>query len=156
MVLVEIATSLTGIKTALDILKGLKKSDTSRPILGEIADLQSALIEVQQGIMAANETHTADIERIRDLEKEVADLKAWGAERENYELINVGFGSVVYSLKQSIQPRGTPHWLCANCYTQGKKSFLSRVAQLPIHGAVNWACSNCPTKVSVSIGVAPQ
>src|ERR1700723_2421079 len=99
MVIAEIAEGLAGIKTALDILKGLKRTGTASPILSEIADLQSALIDVQNGIMAANQTHTADIDRIRELGEEVARLKAWDGEKDRYELRNIWHGAIVYSLK---------------------------------------------------------
>src|SRR5580704_16072262 len=116
MVLAEIVTGLGGIKTALDILKGLKKSGASGSILTEIADLQTALIEVQQGIMAANQTHTTDIERIRQLEEEVMRLNKWDGEKDRYELKAISGVSFVYALKPSDAGSEPAHWLCPNCY----------------------------------------
>jgi len=145
MVIAEIAEGLTGIKTALDILKGLKKSGASGAILAEIADLQTALIEVQQGIMAANQTHTADIEAIRDLEAEVACLKAWDGEKARYELKSISGVAFVYSLKASESNGEPPHWLCANCYGNRKKSLL-QVQGMAERDKV-WKCPECDSKV---------
>jgi hypothetical protein len=154
MVLAEIATSLGSIKTALDILKRLKKAPASGSISTEIADLQSVLIEMQQGIMAANETHTADIGRIRDLEEEVANLKAWDGEKERYELQNVWAGSFVYALKPVAKPSETPHWLCAHCYQNRKK----RILQIAYMGMTDntWLCPDCSTKIMVLRDTLPQ
>lgn len=154
MVLAEIATSLGSIKTALDILKGLKKSKASSSILAEIADLQAALIEVQQGIMAANQAHTADVERIRELEEEVARLKAWDSEKTRYELKSPWTGAMVYALKPAKGDSEPPHWLCATCYHQSKKRFL----HIAHHGMTenHWMCPECKTVLMVGNGVAPQ
>ena len=154
MVIAEIVTGLSGIKTALDILKGIKKTQASGSILAEIADLQSALIDVQQGIMAANQTHTADIDRIRELEQKVADLKAWDGEKARYELKNVWQGTMVYALKPDNRGGEPPHWLCANCYQKGKKCIL-QAAQYSVSTA-RWMCPDCKNTVIVNSSVVPQ
>jgi hypothetical protein len=153
MVLAEIVSGLSGIKTALDILKGLKKSGASSGILAEIADLQSALIEVQQGIMAANQTHAADVERIRDLEEEVARLKAWDGEKGRYELKAVYAGATVYARKPDNTEAEPPHWLCANCYQDRKKSFLQVTRR--VGGEHLWECPNCNEKLVLDDSISP-
>jgi hypothetical protein len=156
MVLTEIVTGLSGVKTALDILKGLKKSNASASILTEIADLQSALIEVQQGLMAANQTHTADIDRIRELEEEVIQLKAWDGEKDRYELKNVGHGAMVYALKPDKSTGEPPHWLCANCYNQRKKSWLNPGSANIVSHQRDWDCPVCRSRFSLPGQTAPQ
>ncbi|HEX4106394.1 MAG TPA: hypothetical protein VHX92_09205 [Rhizomicrobium sp.] len=148
MVIAEIAEGLTGIKTALDILKGLKKSQATGGILTEIADLQTALIEVQQGIMAANQTHTADIDRIRELEKEVATLKAWGTEKERYELKQIDAGYVAYMLKPSERGGDPPHWLCATCYSNGQKAFVQAQGRTKDGIHLMLECGTCGAKAA--------
>lgn len=154
MVIAEIAEGLAGIKTALDILKGLKKSQASGCILAEIADLQTALIEVQQGIMSANQIHVGDIQRIRDLEEELAHLKAWDGEKERYEMRVPWTGATVYALKPSERAGEPPHWLCATCYQQRRKRILH--AKGAGMTATRWECPDCETEILVSNGVAPQ
>src|SRR4051794_8174501 len=72
----------------------------------------------------AREAHSVQAERIRTLEAEVASLKAWDAAKEPYELKPLGSGAIAYMLKPEARGTEPPHWLCPNCYTQGKKSFF--------------------------------
>jgi hypothetical protein len=102
MVIVEITEGLTGIKAALDILKGLKGSGKSGAITSEIVELQSALIDAQRGLMAANHTHSTDIDRIRDLEEVLRNLKARGDEMSHYHLKDLGWGAFAYMLKLGV------------------------------------------------------
>ena len=154
MVIAEIATGLTGLKTALDILKGLKKANTSGPILSEIADLQSALIEVQQDILAANETHATDIDRIRGLEAEVAELKAWNDEKERYDLVSLPPGAFAYALKPTMAEGEPIHWLCANCYEDRKKSLLQR--RQWVSSCYEWGCHSCSGSIRVAEDIEPS
>lgn len=156
MVVAEIVSGLAGIKTALDILKGLKKSDASSNILSEIADLQTALIEVQQGIIAANQTHTEDIDRIRGLEAQVASFEAWEREKARYELKPVPPASFVYALKPDMAAGEPLHWLCATCYQRGEKSFLQRGSYGGFENFYFWDCHTCGKPTRVEAGLSPN
>ena len=143
MVIAEITEGLAGLKTALEILKVMKKSQASGQILTEVADLQTALIEVQHGIMAANQTHAADIERIRELEKEVAHLKAWGDEKKRYELKQIDGGFFAYMLKPEHRGMEPPHWLCATCYSKGEPGFMQIQGRTKDENHVTIKCGTC-------------
>jgi hypothetical protein len=112
-------------------------------------ELQSVVLDAFEKAIEAREAQTAQAERIRALETEVADLKAWGSEKEQYELKPNWTGAVAYMLKPEARDSETPHWLCPNCYTNGKKSFL-----IPSE-AVNptkslYKCATCPTEAVMS------
>jgi Zn finger protein HypA/HybF involved in hydrogenase expression len=153
MAALEIATGLTSLKTALDIAKALWTIDNAAERSSKILDLQRAIGEAQLSAINAREAHSAQIDRIRDLEQEIVRLKAWDGEKERYELKNVWHGAMVYALKPSMSGGEPAHWLCANCYTQGKKRFLQAIQ----HGVAStyWGCPECKSNIITSGAVAP-
>jgi hypothetical protein len=117
MVVAEIVGSMGGLKTVMDTLKGLKD-------IGDANIRNAVAVELQEKILTAYQAQMALTEHVSDLEKEVANLKSWDAEKQKYELKDVGQGCVAYLLKEGVQSTEAAHKLCANCYTKGKKSFL--------------------------------
>jgi hypothetical protein len=76
----------------------------------------------------------------RALEAEMAGLKAWDAEKQNYELKSIGPGSVAYMMKPDKRGSEAPHWLCPIAARKARK----RVSIRPAHrwdadGSINAA-----------------
>jgi hypothetical protein len=143
----EVFAGLGAFKTALDMAKGLKDID-------DAVRRNAAVIDLQETILAAQQAQSSLIEKVRELEKEVTDLKAWGAEKEKYELKNVGQGSFAYVRKKDAQPSEPSHWLCAQCYQNSKKSILQYVyGDSPDH---IYDCSACGEKIRVHFSVSPS
>ena len=113
----EVFAGLSAIKTAFDIAKGLKDID-------DATRRNAAVIELQEKILVAQQQQATLIETVSNLEKEVADLKTWNSEKERYELKSVYIGSFAYLSKPDAQNAEPPHWLCAACYNNDKKSLL--------------------------------
>ena len=143
----EIALAVTSIRSALDIAKamvGLRDAETFR---AKSIELQTVILEALNQSIEAREAYAAQLDRIRALEAEVAELKAWGAEKERYELKKVGAGgTVAYMLKPEARGAEPPHWLCPNCYAQGKKAFLQGSS---LSGANRvYTCPACKTYIA--------
>ena len=73
MVAAEVYASLTALKTAFDLARGLKDID-------DATRRNAAVIELQEKILAAQSEQAALIERSHELQSRVAQLEAWGAE----------------------------------------------------------------------------
>jgi hypothetical protein len=132
---------------AWDIAKGLKDID-------DAVRRNAAVIDLQQTILAAQQEQSVLIEKVRELEKEVTELKAWGAEKEKYELKNVGRGAFAYVRKKDAQPSEPSHWLCAQCYQNSKKSILQY--HHGDHRDHVYDCSACGGKIRVDYSVSPS
>ncbi|OKO73613.1 hypothetical protein AC628_23950 [Bradyrhizobium sp. NAS96.2] len=128
-------------KTAFDITKGLKDIDDK-------VRLNSAVIDLQEKILTAQQEQATLIGEKHDLEREIARLKAWDAEKQNYELKAIGSGSVAFMLKPSARGSEPPHWLCPNCYGENKKSFFQPTGNM-IQRAQVYRCQGCQSTVSV-------
>ena len=134
----EIAAGLGALKTAFDLAKGLKD-------VNDTAALNSAVIELQEKILAAQQAQSTLVESVGALEKEVADLKAWDGEKDRYELKDVGAPGpsvFAYSLKPEAQGGEPFHLLCANCYQHRNKSILQATSELRLGLRVH-KCPEC-------------
>jgi hypothetical protein len=97
--------------------KGLKD-------LSDASARYAAVIELQEKIFAAQEAQTSLIQKLRDLEAEVAQFTNWNTEKERYILTDFGSGTFAYALKPDKANGEPPHRICANCYNHGHNSLL--------------------------------
>jgi hypothetical protein len=94
------------------------------------------------------------VEHVRELEKEMTDLKAWNADKKRYKLTDVGPGLTAYTLKKGMENGEVPHNLCASCYQNGKKSILQPETRFPGRCDV-LACHRCGSALYLSGGPDP-
>lgn len=121
----EIAAALTSLKAAAEIAKAMIGLHDAATIQAKIIELNREILSAQASALAANEAQSALLQRVGDLEKEIADMKAWETEREKYELKQVGErGAFAYTLKEQSGTSEPSHSLCPNCYEDGRKSIL--------------------------------
>ncbi|HTT99231.1 MAG TPA: hypothetical protein VMF58_14365 [Rhizomicrobium sp.] len=151
---VEIGLGIKALKTAFDIAKEAKDLTDTTTMRSKIIEMQSLILEAQGTAIEARDAHSEQVDRIRALEAEVADLKAWDNEKARYELKTPHIGATIYALKPDKRDGEPPHWLCPNCYQQRKKRILQGTSGG--HGAARWTCPDCKAYVVVSSGVAPQ
>lgn len=151
--LAEIKAGFASLKTAFDVAKGLNAANTQVQINEAKITLQSLILDAQASLTVANEAQSTSAARIRELEEEIAHLKAWEAESERYELKSIYTGAVAYVLKESAQGSEAPHWLCANCFSKKQKGFLQ--AQAPMMRNMIFKCSSCGGMVSVHSQISP-
>ena len=139
--MIDIYEGLSSFKVMLDIAKGIKD-------LNDATARYAAVIDLQEKILAAQAAQSDLIQQVSNLEKEVAALKDWSAEKQRFELKDIGQGCIAYAMKAAMQGTEPTHYLCANCYTQGKKRFLQREAK-DVGRAVTYACHDCGSEMYV-------
>lgn len=131
--------TISGLKLAGDIAKGLLELKTMSEVQGKVIELQSAILSAQSSALSANADQAAMVEEIRALKEEIARVKAWEIQKERYKLHSPWEGSVVYALKQSMSNFEPPHWICTSCYENGRKSILNQT-----QGKDGWCLVTCP------------
>jgi hypothetical protein len=62
--------------------------------------------------------------KIAELEQELGRFRLWETERARYALIELSPGVFVRSVKDDARGNEPQHWLCCNCFDEGKKSIL--------------------------------
>jgi hypothetical protein len=145
-----LAVALSSLNAAKDIAQAMIGLRDSKAFQTKLLEFQAKLLDANRATFAAQDERHALLERISTLEKEVAGLKAWEAEKQRYELKPLGTG-VAYAVKQEAQGTEPPHQLCANCYAAGKKSFLARVPTNAARQALGmgtvYRCSVCRSEI---------
>lgn len=140
MDIASIGTAVSSLRAAGDIAKGLISLKTMAEVQAKAIELNEKIIDAQHRIFEANATQTALIDRIRELEGQVAKMKDWDAQKERYQLKTPHPGIAVYALKKAMSNGETAHYLCANCFQNGKRSFLQYGDR---EGWVTIVCSAC-------------
>jgi hypothetical protein len=135
MVVAEAMMGVTAFKAAMDISKGIKDID-------DRARRNEAVIELQGKILSAQSAQAALIQSVKDLEEEVAGLKAWDADKQRYQLTEAGPGIFTYSLKEGVENGEPAHQMCTSCYQHGFKSILAAATWNPGMARV-LICNDC-------------
>jgi hypothetical protein len=142
-----IAGTVSALKGAMDISKAMIDLRDGQAMQGKVIELNSKILEAQSSAFAANDERTALIARVGELEKELAHLKAWDADKQRYELKSVARGTVAYMLKPPERGSEPPHWLCATCYGKSKKAFLQNTGAHFQRSSI-YMCGECQAKVA--------
>lgn len=127
----------------LQTLKDLVRGDAK----AQVAALYDVILSAQTSALEANIKQSSMIERIRELEEELTRIKAWEETKQRYQLHEPSPGTFVYALKELHKGAEPPHWICTNCYEDGKPSIL----QLKTAGVINdhYLCPHCKTEFKV-------
>lgn len=122
--LTEISAGLNSLKAAKDILQALNGIQSANAVNEVKFNLQSHLLDAQQGLFAAQEAQAALTSRIRELEQRIVEMKDWEAEKGRYQLHDIGRGAMAYVVKPGMENGEPAHWLCVKCFSHGQKSFM--------------------------------
>lgn len=120
----SIAAAANSLRIAAELTKGFLKLQSMAEVQAKVIELQSAILSAQSSALEANTEQAAMLQRIHDLEKEVAQVKAWETEKQRYQMVSPYGGMTVYAVKKSMSNGEPPHYICANCYHNGKHSIL--------------------------------
>jgi hypothetical protein len=143
----EIAAGVTSLRASFDLAKAMLELRDQEAFRTKSIELQGLIVDALEKAIAAREAQASQADIIRALEAEVADLKAWGAQEQKYELKNIGGGSVALMLKPEARGASPPHWLCPTCFAQRKKAFFQGTGTQIGRGWV-YQCQGCGHKVT--------
>ncbi len=135
----ELFAGLSAFKSMFDLAKGLKELDDS-------ATRNAVAIELQEKILAAQAQQSTLIERVSELEAQVAAFEKWETEKQRYELCAIADGQYAYALKEEASASEPPHLLCANCYADNRKSILQTETRDPGRHKVLF-CQHCDSEM---------
>ncbi|MEH2479094.1 hypothetical protein V1282_002451 [Nitrobacteraceae bacterium AZCC 2146] len=143
----EVFAGLGALKTAFDIAKGLKDID-------DATRRNTAVIELQEKILSAQQAQASLVETIGNLEKEVARLKDWEADKARYQLSELAPGLLALSVKEAMRSGEPFHRICADCAANGKKFYLQQHISGPYYD--EFKCGGCGTQLPVNKGTPPS
>jgi hypothetical protein len=143
----EIAAGITSARAAYDLTKAMLKSRDAKILADGTRDLQLLLGEIIGKFLEAQQAQMAQLKQIAALETEIEELRGRKAEKQRYELKNVGRGVMAYMLKPDVRGAESPHWLCPTCFENGKKSHLQFSTRVSGLGSV-YRCTGCKAAIS--------
>lgn len=153
----SISALATSLRMAGDITKTAIDLRDGQLIQAKVIELQGVILSAQSSALSAQADQFTLIERIRTLEKEVDDLKAWGAKAEEYELKQVGTGAFAYMRKPDAQPPEPTAWLCVNCFeNHHRRSILQHRGRAPKDNELAvYGCASCHAEIQVRWSTHP-
>jgi hypothetical protein len=151
--LIAISQGLSAAKTLTDLAKIMMGLRDSAKLRETTIEFQQQILSIQKALLDAQGEQTTLIERIRDLEEEVARFKAWETEKQRYELVALAPNVIAMTPKETMRGSEPQHYLCANCYNAGKKSYLQ---MRPTSGYNKYTCNSCKEELSVPTSVIPS
>lgn len=105
-------------------VKLLKDMDDKVKRNEAVFDIQTALLNAQQMALDNQQSMAAIIESKSALEKEIAALRAFEAEKARYAMHQTIAGGITYLIKEDARNGEPLHHICANCYEKSVKSIL--------------------------------
>jgi hypothetical protein len=133
------AGMLQSFQAITNIAKSLIGMHDVAVIRERVSKLQAEILSAQTSALAFQTEYAKTFERIRELEKEVADLKAWDVEKQRYELGGLRpqdrvLGPLSEPRVFGYTPKGeaNPSYaLCPNCFEDRVKSVLQKERRTP-------------------------
>jgi hypothetical protein len=153
-----ISVGLQSLKAAFEIGKTLLNLGLSVQVQDRIREMNEKILAAQESAIASRDYQSTLLKQIGDLEKHIAQLEAWDAEAQTYELKDVGkfglTGRLAYAPKEGTHTSEPAHLLCANCYQQRHKSFLQTEH---LQGACEvLICHECASVIYIKGHLYPQ
>jgi hypothetical protein len=143
----EVFAGVGAIKTAFDIAQGLHK-------IHDVAARDRAVVDLQKELLAAQQAQSELITRTGELEREVARLKDWEADRARYQLAEIAPGIVAFAVKDGMRNGEPFHRICANCCAAGRKAYLQQRIRGPYYDM--FKCNSCGDEQGIDKGDPPQ
>ena len=112
-------------------------------------ELTREIMTAQQFALSAHSEQFGLIERVRQLEEELARSKAWEVEKQRYELKAIGSSAFAYVVRADCKGSEPNHAICTQCYEKGIKSILQSNGSIDDH-AHRFECSTCKAQVTAS------
>jgi len=136
-----------GLASAAKILQTLKEL-VGGDARAQVSALYDVILSAQTSALEAHIKQSAMIERIRELEEELTKVRAWETEKQRYKLVAPFTGAMVYALKKSMSDGEPPHYICANCYQDGKRSILQngKTKEKEGTGWTTFICTACKSE----------
>jgi Zn finger protein HypA/HybF involved in hydrogenase expression len=149
--LIAISQGFNAIKAMTEIMKTMIGLRDSAKLLENTVKLNSEILSVQTALANAQAEQTTLVQTVSQLEKEIARLKTWEAEKKRYQLKDVALAVFAYEAKATALDGEPLHWICAKCYQHRVISILQRRQDHhPLEGQKTKAhCPECKTDLDV-------
>lgn len=120
----EITAAIQSAKAAINLVKAAHGLSNYSELLTAVTDVQIKLTDAIASELASQEKQAALAERVRELEKQLADIEDWKSQLQRYALFEFPTKALAYALRPSMENGEPMHYLCTACVDKGKKTTL--------------------------------
>lgn len=138
----EITAAIQSAKTAINLVKAAHGLSNYSDLLTAVTDVQIKLTDAIASELASQEKQAALAERVRELEKQIADIADWKSQMQRYALFEFPTGALAYALKPGMENGEPIHYLCTACVDKKKKTTLQP------HGSF-LHCPECKSNIAM-------
>jgi hypothetical protein len=137
-----IASALGALKAAKDIGSAMINLRDEAAFREKLIEFQSKILDANNAAFAVQEERVELLQRIGELEKNLAEANSWEREKQRYQLKDYGGGTYAYELKAGSESGEPPHKLCVPCLQTGKKGILHFHVE-NAYSQKMYKCSSC-------------
>lgn len=120
----EIVAAIQSTKTAIDLVKAAHGLANYSELLTAVTAVQEKLTDAIASVLEGQEKQALLAERVRALEKQIAEVESWEHQMQRYVLFEFPTRALVYALKQGMEQGEPVHYLCTSCADKKQKSTL--------------------------------
>ena len=140
----EIVAAIASTKAAIEIVKATHGLANYSELLAAVTAVQEKLTDAIASELAAQEKQGQLQERVRELERQLAEVEGWKSEMQRYQLMEFPeTKALAYKLKPGMEKGEPLHYLCTSCFDKKQKSTLQP------HGR-NLRCLVCKIDIAIS------
>lgn len=138
----EIAAAVQSTKALAELLKAANGLSNHVELLAAVNTVQEKLSQALISNLEGAEKQAALLERVRELEKRIAEVESWGRQMQRYVLFAFPTGTLAYAIKPGMEQGEPPHYLCTTCVERKQKTTLQP------HGRF-LKCQVCKTDIEI-------
>jgi hypothetical protein len=131
----ELLLASQSVQALMTLLKAAQHLSNYNEIVAAVSEVNAKLMQANTVALSSQEKQASLTNRITELEIQLRELENWENEAQRYQLTKLASGAYAFSLKPGMEKAEPPHYLCATCMNQRKKSILQP------HNAIFLRCS---------------
>jgi hypothetical protein len=139
----ELLLASQSVQALMTLLKAAQHLSNYNEIVAAVSEVNTKLMQANAVALSSQEKQSSLTNRITELENQLRELENWESESQRYRLTKLAFGGYAFCLKPGMENAEPPHYLCATCMNQRKKSILQP------HDESFLRCSLCHEQVQV-------
>ena len=140
----EISAAIQSAKALGELVKAAHGLANYNEFVTAVYEVNAKLMDATAVALASQEKQSSLANRVAQLEDELRELKNLESEAQRYQLTKFAFGGYAYSIKPGMEGAEPPHYLCATCMNQRKKSVLQP------SGEAFLRCSLCHDEIQIA------
>ena len=138
----EIVAAVQSTKALAELLKAAHGLSNYSELLTAVTAVQIKLTDAIASELASQEKQAALADRVRELEKQIAEVEDWKTQMQRYALFEFPTKALAYALKPGMEQGQPLHYLCTSCVDKKQISTLQPQGR-------HLYCPVCKTKISM-------